>query len=236
MAKKIRSLTFFMVIIFYYRTSFTTSGFIFDSPNSNDNQAVFRKNDCFKTSSDMTQWLERATSGSKYKRYVRPGFNESLDFNPPLIVNISIDMNSMASVDEINSEYKIILKMDLEWIDERLINNCSKFPIPMPLDEYHMLRIWSPSLSVLNIKDPETSIIQGSTLVLGQLRTDGYIHIRHSLLLSLFCFLDFSMFPFDKQECFIQLESRTYPRNDVILAWRSDHPFRNLDSFLMTGN
>lgn len=57
----------------------------------------------------------------------------------------------------------------------------------------------------------------------------------NSLLLNLFCFLDFKLFPFDKQECFIKLESRSYPRNDMILVWHKDHPFRNLESFLMTG-
>lgn len=153
--------------------------FIFDSPHS-DSNAIFKKNECFKTSSDLTTWLNKATSGVAYKRYVRPGFNESLDYNPPVQVNVSLDMNSMASVDEINSEYKIILKLDLEWVDERLLNNCSKTRlVTMPLDSYHLDRIWSPKLGVPNIKDPDTSIIQGeATLLLGQLRTDGYVHIR----------------------------------------------------------
>lgn len=154
--------------------------FIFDSPNSDSLVSpVFKKNECFKTSSDLTMWLSKTTSGPYYKRFVRPGFNESLDYNPPLLVNVSVDMNSMASVDEINSEYKIILKMDLEWIDERLYNNCSRHLVTMPLDSYHLDRIWSPKLGVPNIKDPDTSIIQGeATLLLGQLRTDGYVHIR----------------------------------------------------------
>lgn len=156
--------------------------FIFDTPLT-DSNAVFKKNECFKTSSDLTTWLNKATSGVSYKRYVRPGFNESLEYNPPVQVNVSLDMNSMASVDEINSEYKIILKLDLEWVDERLFNNCSKSLVTMPLDSYHLDRIWSPKLGVPNIKDPDTSIIQGeATLILGQLRTDGYVHIRLKLV------------------------------------------------------
>ena len=42
-----------------------------------------------------------------------------------------------------------------------------------------MDRIWAPKLGVPNIKDPDTSIIQGeATPILGQLRTDGYVHVR----------------------------------------------------------
>lgn len=159
-----------------------TGGYIFDTPGSMESNSVFKKNDCFKTSSDLTTWLVKTTSGASYKRFIRPGFNESSEINPSLKVNVSIDMNSMASVDEINSEYKIILKLDIEWMDERLIHNCGgriDTPVTMPLDSYHLDRIWSPKLGVPNIRDPDSSLIQGeATLILGQLRTDGYVHIR----------------------------------------------------------
>ena len=153
--------------------------FIFDKFSLVDTNAIFKKNDCFKTSNDLTVWFTKATSDVVYKRFLRAGFNESLEYNPPLKVNVSMDMNSMASVDEISSEYKIILKINLEWIDQRLINNCSKAPITMALNAYNLERIWSPKLGLPNTKNPDNGIIQGeTTLLLGQWRTDGYVRIR----------------------------------------------------------
>lgn len=231
--------------------------FIFDAPIDSDADGSFESNDCFNTSGDLTMWLTKATSGQYYKRWVRPGVNESEKISPPTQVNVSIDMNSMASVDELNSEYKIILKIDLEWMDERLKYNCSTKPVTTTLSPYLLERIWSPKLGVPNIKDPESTMIEGeATLILGQIRTDGYIHIRQrlacfsastgnlhlfsfvclpSLLLNLFCYLHFELFPFDSQQCFIKLESRTYQQHDLVLRWRNDHPFRNLESFQMSG-
>ena len=56
-----------------------------------------------------------------------------------------------------------------------------------------------------------------------------------SLLLNLFCHLNFELFPFDKQQCYINFESRSSSRQDLVLRWREDHPFRNLESFQITG-
>ena len=153
--------------------------FIFDSPTNNEVDERFEKNECFNNSEDLGTWMITKSSGSNYKRWVRPGLDENAFYSPPLDVNVSIDMNSMASVDELNSEYKIILKIDLEWIDSRLKYNCSKIPLTFSLPSHILERLWSPTLGVSNIKDPETSVVQGeATLILGQFRTDGYIHIR----------------------------------------------------------
>lgn len=157
------------------------NGYIFNSPGSgtavSSKGTSFESNACFKSNADRDSWLTRATSYQVYNRLHLP--TSVLANHERMKVNISIDMNSMASVDDINSEYKLILKIDLEWIDQRLAYNCSNTAVTTPLELYNMQRIWSPTIGVPNIKDPDTSIIQGeSTMILGQLRTDGYVHTR----------------------------------------------------------
>lgn len=147
---------------------------IFEKPGS-----VLRyvKNECFADSGAFYNWLVKQTGSKLYNRHIRPGIDGAM--SRTLQINISIDMNSIASVDALNSEYKILLKIDLEWFDERLQNDCSKTPVTMQMDVHHLARVWRPKFGVPNIKDSETSIIEGEpNLILAQLRTDGYFHVR----------------------------------------------------------
>lgn len=174
----------FQIFLCQFLSSGPLLGYIFDSPTGSKRDPVvdFEKNECFKSNTEVTNWVTKQTT-VQYNRLLRPGAagggNDKDGPAQQLRINVSIDMNSMASVDDINSEYKIILKIDLEWFDERLVYNCSNKPFTISMANYLLDRIWSPTLAVPNIKDPDTSVVQGeATLILGQLRTDGYVHIR----------------------------------------------------------
>ncbi len=88
-------------------------------------------------------------------------------------------MNSLASVDDINSEYSIILKMDLEWFDKRLAFDCNGKIVMMSIDPWRLDRLWYPKLGVPNVKQPGSMELDGeATVVLLRIRTDGYIFLR----------------------------------------------------------
>lgn len=95
-------------------------------------------------------------------------------------------MNSLASVDDIKSEYNLLLMMDMEWIDSRL-----KFPetkqkcevedsvLTMEGNTWHLDRIWYPTLRVPNTKEPGSMEIDGdASVVIMRLRSDGYVFLR----------------------------------------------------------
>jgi len=88
-------------------------------------------------------------------------------------------MNSLASVDDINSEYSIILKMDLEWFDDRLAFDCNGKIVMMSIDPWRLDRLWYPKLGVPNVKTPGSMELDGeATVVILRIRTDGYIFLR----------------------------------------------------------
>jgi hypothetical protein len=88
-------------------------------------------------------------------------------------------MNSLASVDDINSEYSLILKMDLEWFDSRLAFDCKGETVMMSIDPWHLNRLWFPKLGAPNVKQPGSTELDGeATIDILRIRNDGYIFVR----------------------------------------------------------
>jgi hypothetical protein len=88
-------------------------------------------------------------------------------------------MNSLTSVDDINSEYSLIFIMDLEWLDNRLAFDCKRETVMMSMDPWYLDRLWYPKLGVPNVKEPGSMELNGeATKVILRIRTDGYIFLR----------------------------------------------------------
>ncbi len=90
-------------------------------------------------------------------------------------------MYSMASLDEMDSEYDIQILIDLEWIDPRLILNDSKCDpeevLTIEGSEWHLERIWSPKLRVPNNKNP-ASLDRDAKIILLRVSHNGYVRVR----------------------------------------------------------
>ncbi|CAG2178172.1 unnamed protein product, partial [Oppiella nova] len=173
-----------------------------------------------------------------YKRFQRPGVKEGFStMDDPLYINVSLDMSSLASIDDLNSEYSLVLTMDLEWYDERLHFDCSDedIPVVLSMEPGQHSRIWTPKLGVPGVKEPGSAEFNSQTVIAFKLGTNGYIFIRSRLQLKLFCQLYFENYPFDSQKCSVKLEVRGLPDENVWLRWRELDAFRNAERFHMSG-
>ncbi|CAG2176236.1 unnamed protein product, partial [Oppiella nova] len=161
----------------------------------------------------------------------------------PLFVNVSIDLYNYATVDEITSEYTFHLFIDLEWIDPRL-----KFIIRDKYNEkpakdepiieggnYHISRIWYPSVFIPNNQDPGSFDYDDHSANLLKIRPTGHVWLRKRKLLRVYCNMDFHLYPFDEQICYLHLESSISTTNILKLRWNPKISFSKSDSFHTIG-
>ncbi|CAG2167735.1 unnamed protein product, partial [Oppiella nova] len=173
-----------------------------------------------------------------YKRFQRPGVKGGT-MDDPLYINVSLDMSSLASIDDLNSEYSLVLTMDLEWYDEYIGSHfvCSDedIPVVLSMEPGQHSRIWTPKLGVPGVKEPGSAEFNSQNVIAFKLGTNGYIFIRSRLQLKLFCQLYFENYPFDSQKCSVKLQVRGLPDENVWLRWREVDAFRNAERFHMSG-
>lgn len=98
-----------------------------------------------------------------------------------VLVNTSIEMYSMASVNERESEITLNLLIDLMWTDPRLSSNdsyCEQLTdLSIEGSEWHFDRIWSPKLRIPNNKNP-SSLDRDSKIILLRVSANGFVKVR----------------------------------------------------------
>ncbi|XP_069139253.1 acetylcholine receptor subunit beta-type unc-29-like [Argopecten irradians] len=126
-----------------------------------------------------------------------------IDPSSPVIVGVSFYLNSF----EIAEESQELLTrgwFSLTWKDELLTWNLTEYPISNVIVQPSM--VWLPSLSIFNSNDDRNIIIQSISGV--QLFPDGTVSWWPDVTMKTFCAITVRNYPFDKQECTINLLSR----------------------------
>lgn len=90
------------------------------------------------------------------------------NFSGKIKVNVSIHMYSVATLDEVETEYSIHILSRLEWQDSRL--KLENPPINSTVIEggsWYLNRIWTPTIHVANNREPShiMNVNQGGQLV-----------------------------------------------------------------------
>ena len=133
---------------------------------------------CYADAAEQEEDFLKMTSPPRYKPWIRPYVNSG-----PLFVNVSLEVSSVASVDELKSEYSIQLIANYEWFDERLVyqskNNISCRFVIFEGTEYHLKKIWYPEIRVPNSREPGSMELRETpnTIVL-RIRSNGYIFLK----------------------------------------------------------
>ncbi|XP_077631050.1 gamma-aminobutyric acid receptor subunit rho-3 isoform X1 [Crocuta crocuta] len=169
-----------------------------------------RKNDSTKA------WLlkyEQLLHIQDHDFAMRPGFGGS-----PVPVGIDVQIESIDSISEVNMDFTMTLYLRHYWKDERL-----SFPSTtnksMTFDHRLIKKIWVPDIFFVHSK---RSFIHDTTVENIMLRVypGGNVLFSLRITVSAMCFMDFSRFPLDTQNCSLELESYAYTEEDLMLYWK----------------
>ncbi|XP_054159988.1 glycine receptor subunit alpha-2-like [Oppia nitens] len=170
---------------------------------------------------------------NRYSKWLRPSYNKTV------LVKVSIEMYSMASVNDLSSEFRMNLLADLEWSDPRLASKADSECVgdeefTIEGSEWHLDRIWSPKLRVPNNKNP-AALDRDAKIVLLRVTSNGYVRIRKRLNLELICEMRFQNYPMDRQSCDLSFISSDLTNESMTVDWTTDDSFTSSNNFYMTG-
>ncbi|XP_003783992.1 gamma-aminobutyric acid receptor subunit rho-3 [Otolemur garnettii] len=156
---------------------------------------------------------------------MRPGFGGS-----PVPVAIDVQVESIDSISEVNMDFTMTFYLRHYWKDERL-----SFPSTtnksMTFDHRLIQKIWVPDIFFVHSK---RSFIHDTTMENIMLRVypDGNILFSLRITVSAMCFMDFSRFPLDTQNCSLELESYAYNEEDLMLYWKQGNKSLNTEEHI----
>ncbi|XP_065445448.1 gamma-aminobutyric acid receptor subunit rho-3 isoform X2 [Chrysemys picta bellii] len=144
---------------------------------------------------------------------MRPGFGGS-----PIPVGIDVQVESIDSISEVDMDFTMTLYLRHYWKDERLSFPSTKNR-SMTFDGRLIKKIWVPDVFFVHSK---RSFIHDTTMENVMLRVypDGNVLFSLRITVSSMCFMDFSRFPLDTQNCSLELESYAYNEDDLMLYWK----------------
>ncbi|XP_014373068.1 gamma-aminobutyric acid receptor subunit rho-3 [Alligator sinensis] len=156
---------------------------------------------------------------------MRPGFGGS-----PIPVGIDVQIESIDSISEVDMDFTITLYLRHYWKDERLSFPSTKNR-SMTFDGRLIKKIWVPDVFFVHSK---RSFIHDTTMENVMLRVypDGNVLFSLRITVSAMCFMDFSRFPLDTQNCSLELESYAYNEDDLMLYWKHGNESLSTDEHI----
>nr|XP_028700531.1 gamma-aminobutyric acid receptor subunit rho-3 [Macaca mulatta] len=156
---------------------------------------------------------------------MRPGFGGS-----PVPVGIDVHVESIDSISETNMDFTMTFYLRHYWKDERL-----SFPSTanksMTFDHRLIRKIWVPDIFFVHSK---RSFIHDTTMenIMLRVHPDGNVLLSLRITVSAMCFMDFSRFPLDTQNCSLELESYAYNEDDLMLYWKHGNKSLNTEEHM----
>lgn len=154
-----------------------------------------------------------------YDKRLRPGFGE---IDKPVKIYISIRVASINDISELNSNYKMTIYFQQQWIDERLdysdiVNNTG---CPLTLDSRVVDQIWIPDTYFTDRDSFIHDVTTKNRLV--RLWPNGTVLFGMRITLELGCPLHTNLmkYPLDDQNC--TLEAESYGYNDANVRYCTD--------------
>ncbi|XP_026355742.2 gamma-aminobutyric acid receptor subunit rho-3 [Ursus arctos] len=187
-----------------------------------------RKQEARMRKDDSTNWLRQSEQLLHIQDHdfaMRPGFGGS-----PVPVGIDVQVESIDSISEVNMEFTMTFYLRHYWKDERL-----SFPSTtnksMTFDHRLIKKIWVPDIFFVHSK---RSFIHDTIVENLMLRVypDGNVLFSLRITVSATCFMDFSRFPLDTQNCSLELESYAYNEEDLMLYWKQGNKSLNTDEHI----
>lgn len=166
---------------------------------------------------DISQAIEQNLSSlllnsAYYNKYVRPLKKVTID--------LSIQLNQIVSIDEKSQIATLSLSFNQLWVDSRLSWNTSEFG---KMEEITLIakNIWIPDTTILNSADYDGAIKPNENTY-AYVVSDGSVYLTTSSAVTrVRCRLSMKYFPFDKQTCFIKLQSWSFTNDMFDMTFNS---------------
>ncbi|XP_060588406.1 glycine receptor subunit alpha-2-like isoform X1 [Ruditapes philippinarum] len=161
---------------------------------------------------EITSYLLNA---SRYDANIVPDFDEEFPTN----VTIQITIHDMHSISEAKMEYSIDVYLRMWWRDPRLdftANTTSD--TKLELDSKNTDNVWQPDIFFPNEKRAYVHTVT-STNKLMHIFRNGTVVYSVRLSLSLGCTMLLQYYPFDSQQCSIDIQSFGYTNDNIKLHW-----------------
>uniref|UniRef100_A0A8B9P7F1 GABA(C) receptor n=1 Tax=Apteryx owenii TaxID=8824 RepID=A0A8B9P7F1_APTOW len=148
----------------------------------------------------------------------------------PIPVGIDVQVESIDSISEVDMDFTMTLYLRHYWKDERLSFPSTKNK-SMTFDGRLLEKIWVPDVFFVHSK---RSFIHDTTVENVMLRVypDGNVLFSLRITVSAMCFMDFSRFPLDTQNCSLELESYAYNEDDLMLYWKHGNESLSTDEHI----
>ncbi|XP_078324657.1 neuronal acetylcholine receptor subunit alpha-3-like [Crassostrea virginica] len=145
-------------------------------------------------------------SSATYNRLIRPSEN--------INVNVSLSLLTINFLDVKTQTLSSTGWLTAEWEDERLKWNAGTYP-----DVTHVYaldtEIWRPELFIDNSL-ADVSILDDDN-VMFKITRDGVVEWKLPRILTTFCHIDVTYYPFDTQKCVVEITSWAYSQDEISL-------------------
>ncbi|OWF48032.1 Acetylcholine receptor subunit delta [Mizuhopecten yessoensis] len=150
----------------------------------------------FGVANDETELLDHLFTG--YNTHARPVTNLS----SPVVVDVALYLMSFDIAEE-NQEFLTSGWLSFQWKNELLTWNESEYPVTKLVVSSSM--VWLPSVIVVNSNNDRNVIKNSISSV--QIFPDGTTRWWPGLTTTTFCPISVNKYPFDKQECTVNIAS-----------------------------
>ncbi|KAK6975636.1 Glycine receptor subunit alpha-3, partial [Biomphalaria glabrata] len=164
-----------------------------------------------------------------YDSTVTPTFDMSL----PTLVNVSLQINALNSVNEQTMDFSINVLVTQSWYDFRLqfyeLINADH----LELDSKLIAKFWVPDLYFVNEKSSEFHDITVPNRLL-HLYRDGRVVYKMRISLTATCLMQLHRFPMDQQTCSLLMKSFGFTNQSLQFRWSLDSPLTCLKQLEMS--
>ncbi|CAF0842831.1 unnamed protein product [Adineta ricciae] len=169
------------------------------------------------TINTVEEFLDTLINSSRYDRRIRPFFDQQKACN----VTMTIHINTISAINEVNMDYNTDLIFRQSWYDPRLNYTGTDWATKSPQITLHYSlidRIWVPDSFFRNAKEGKRSDITVPNRLI-RIHRDGKVLYSQRLLLKLDCQMKLQKFPLDNQTCVVNIGSYGFATNDLAFFW-----------------
>ncbi|CAF1206981.1 unnamed protein product [Adineta ricciae] len=165
----------------------------------------------------VEEFLDTLINSSRYDRRIRPFFDQQ----KPCNVTMTIHINTISAINEVNMDYNTDIIFRQSWYDPRLNYSGTDWAQRSPQITLHYSlidRIWVPDSFFRNAKEGKRSDITVPNRLI-RIHRDGKVLYSQRLLLKLDCQMKLQKFPLDNQTCVVNIGSYAFGTNDLAFYW-----------------
>lgn len=163
----------------------------------------------------LSDVLSSILNESNYDYRLRPFADEG----DPLNISITMNVNEISHISEIQMEYSMTCFIRQEWMDPRLAYTNYTKSITLNFNQFD--RLWTPDLFIRNLKSGFLHTITEPNRLL-RIHPDGKVLYSQRLSMTLTCDMVLHRYPMDNQTCFVELGSYAYTTDDLNFIWKPE--------------